>query len=450
MNSRDYGKKLNNIYQESEAKINAMKEAHENAQELLQKIEDYFNQAEQLNDKITDEETGLQAILDSAQELESNINTAKSSADAELQKIVDALASVQSNIEEMETSYKTFTELNDKITDEETGLQAILDSAQELESNINTAKSSADAELQKIVDALASVQSNIEEMETSYKTFTELNDKITDEETGLQAILDQSSELKKEIISVKSNAERIYKEILSLRDNAAERVKDIDNYKTNANNTAQEIQAKYDESVEFEKKIQEIFDIGAKGAHANYFVERRNQLRKMCIIWMIIALLMLSATVLLARCFIVPLSDRVTKDGVFDLNLSVLLLRLSVLTPTAFGLVYALKQYSQERRLHEKYAFKAISTYSLETSLKTLTRTTGALNDPSRDKKIVDLAVRSFSSIYQEPVENKKESWSFGAGNKLLKLTAETNQTVGKIYQEVDQLADQAKGGVDK
>ena len=387
MNSRDYGKKLNNIYQESEAKINAMKEAHENAQELLQKIEDYFNQAEQLNDKITDEETGLQAILDSAQELESNINTAKSSADAELQKIVDALASVQSNIEEMETSYKTFTELNDK---------------------------------------------------------------ITDEETGLQAILDQSSELKKEIISVKSNAERIYKEILSLRDNAAERVKDIDNYKTNANNTAQEIQAKYDESVEFEKKIQEIFDIGTKGAHANYFVERRNQLRKMCIIWMIIALLMLSATVLLARCFIVPLSDRVTKDGVFDLNLSVLLLRLSVLTPTAFGLVYALKQYSQERRLHEKYAFKAISTYSLETSLKTLTRTTGALNDPSRDKKIVDLAVRSFSFIYQEPVENKKESWSFGAGNKLLKLTAETNQTVGKIYQEVDQLADQAKGGVDK
>ena len=387
MNSRDYGKKLNNIYQESEAKINAMKEAHENAQELLQKIEDYFNQAEQLNDKITDEETGLQAILDSAQELESNINTAKSSADAELQKIVDALASVQSNIEEMETSYKTFTELNDK---------------------------------------------------------------ITDEETGLQAILDQSSELKKEIISVKSNAERIYKEILSLRDNAAERVKDIDNYKTNANNTAQEIQAKYDESVEFEKKIQEIFDIGTKGAYANYFVERRNQLRKMCIIWMIIALLMLSATVLLARCFIVPLSDRVTKDGVFDLNLSVLLLRLSVLTPTAFGLVYALKQYSQERRLHEKYAFKAISTYSLETSLKTLTRTTGALNDPSRDKKIVDLAVRSFSSIYQEPVENKKESWSFGAGNKLLKLTAETNQTVGKIYQEVGQLADQAKGGVDK
>ena len=387
MNSRDYGKKLNNIYQESEAKINAMKEAHENAQELLQKIEDYFNQAEQLNDKITDEETGLQAILDSAQELESNINTAKSSADAELQKIVDALASVQSNIEEMETSYKTFTELNDK---------------------------------------------------------------ITDEETGLQAILDQSSELKKEIISVKSNAERIYKEILSLRDNAAERVKDIDNYKTNANNTAQEIQAKYDESVEFEKKIQEIFDIGTKGAHANYFVERRNQLRKMCIIWMIIALLMLSATVLLAWCFIVPLSDHVTKDGVFNLNLSVLLLRLSVLTPTAFGLVYALKQYSQERRLHEKYAFKAISTYSLETSLKTLTRTTGALNDPSRDKKIVDLAVRSFSSIYQEPVENKKESWSFGAGNKLLKLTAETNQTVGKIYQEVDQLADQAKDGVDK
>ena len=128
-----------------------------------------------------------------------------------------------------------------------------------------------------------------------------------------------------------------------------------------------------------------------------------------------------------------------------DVNLSALLLRFSILTPTTFASIYSLNQYSQERRLYEKYAFKAISTYSIETSLNTLIRSTEGLSDQSRDKKITDFAIRSFNSIYQEPTETKKERWSFGVGNRILKLTAETNQTVGKIHQDVDNLKDLAK-----
>ena len=272
---------------------------------------------------------------------------------------------------------------------------------------------------------------------------TELNEKITDEETGLQAILDQAVELKSEIVAVKSNAETVYKEIRIFRDNAADYIKEIDNFKGNADNTTQKIQNKYDESAELEKKIQEIFDIGTKGAHANYFVERRNQIMWVFIVWGAVSLLCLTVTVLLAVYFIVPMADKMKHS--LDVNLSALLLRFSILTPTTFAFIYSLNQYSQERRLYEKYAFKAISTYSIETSLNTLIRSTEGLSDQSRNKKIIDFAIRSFNSIYQEPIETKKERWSFGVGNKILKLTAETNQTVGKIHQEVDNLKDLAK-----
>ena len=380
MNARDYGKRLEELQHQSKTKVKDIALTYNSVLEIKKKIEEYLAQA---------------------------------------------------------------TELNEKITDEETGLQAILESAQELKNSIDTSKVNADAQLQKITEALNSVQSNVEEMETAYTEFTELNEKITDEETGLQAILDQAVELKSEIVAVKSNAETVYKEIRIFRDNAADYIKEIDNFKGNADNTTQKIQNKYDESAELEKKIQEIFDIGTKGAHANYFVERRNQIMWVFIVWGAVSLLCLTVTVLLAVYFIVPMADKMKHS--LDVNLSALLLRFSILTPTTFAFIYSLNQYSQERRLYEKYAFKAISTYSIETSLNTLIRSTEGLSDQSRNKKIIDFAIRSFNSIYQEPIETKKERWSFGVGNKILKLTAETNQTVGKIHQEVDNLKDLAK-----
>ena len=380
MNTRDYGKKLNEVLMASRAKIDVIQKAHDDIKNIKVQIEEYLKQT---------------------------------------------------------------TELNNKITDEETGLQAILESAQELEGNISASKVSADAQLQKITESLNSVRSSIEEMETAYTEFTELNNKITDEETGLQAILDQATKLKSDIVAVKSNAETVYKEIRIFRDNAAEYIKEIENFKGNADNTTQKIQNKYDESAELEKKIQEIFDIGTKGAHANYFVERRNQIMLVFIAWGVVSLLCLTATVFLAVHFIAPMADKMKHS--LDVNLSALLLRFSILTPTTFAFIYSLNQYSQERRLYEKYAFKAISTYSIETSLNTLLRSTKGLSDQSRDKKITDFAICTFNSIYQEPIETKKERWSFGVGNKILKLTAETNQTVGKIHQEVDNLKDLAK-----
>ena len=380
MNARDYGKRLEELQHQSKTKVEDIESTYNSVLEIKKKIEEYLAQA---------------------------------------------------------------TELNEKITDEETGLQAILESAQELKNNINTSKVNADAQLQKITEALNSVQSNIEEMETAYTEFTELNEKITDEETGLQAILDQAVELKSEIVAVKSSAETVYKEIRIFRDNAAGYIKDIENFKGNAENVAQGIQNKYDESVEFKEKIQEIYSIGTKGAHANHFVERRNKLRWMFITWMIISLVYLIATVTLAILFIKPMADDMKTSP--DINLSAFLLRFSILTPTTFAFIYSLNQYSQERRLYEKYAFKAISTYSIEASLNTLMRSTKGLSDQSRDKKITDFAICTFNSIYQEPIETKKERWSFGVGNKILKLTAETNQTVGKIHQEVDNLKDLAK-----
>ncbi len=277
----------------------------------------------------------------------------------------------------------------------------------------------------------------LEELQHQSKT------KVEAIELTYNSVLEIKKKIEEYLAQATSNAETVYKEIRIFRDNAAGYIKDIENFKDNAANVTQGIQNKYDESVEYKEKIQEIYSIGTKGAHANHFVERRNQLRLMFMAWMIISFIFIVATICLAVHFVLPMADDMKTS--LDINLSVFLLRFSILTPTTFAFIYLLNQYSQERRLYEKYAFKAISTYSIETSLNTLLRSTKGLSDQSRDKKITDFAICTFNSIYQEPIETKKERWSFGVGNKILKLTAETNQTVGKIHQEVDNLKDLAK-----
>ncbi len=443
MNSRDFGKHLQELHDELGKSIKDLKLEIVNAKRLKTGLERYFQQGTEIAKKITDEETGLQALLDTATELEGSVNAAKTNADSQLQNITNALAAVQSNIEEMETAYQSFTEINEKITDEETGLQALLDTATELEGSVNAAKTNADSQLQNITNALAAVQSNIEEMETAYQSFTEINEKITDEETGLQASFDEVSGFKTDIEAVKTAADLLYKEIREFRDNAANYIKEIGGLKLSAITAVDKIESEHTKSVELKKKIEEIFNIGTRGVHANHFVERRNQLFWISVFWLSLFFALLITTIALAIVYVLPLAGSLD-DPSARIALEVFLLRFSIITPSLLGALYALRQFSYDRRLYEKYAFKAISVYSSESSISTLIRSTKDLTHDDRDGKIIDFAVNTFSSLYHEPVEPVQDRWIFKTDNKILNLTAETNQSLGEIKEDVEKLTRRA------
>jgi hypothetical protein len=140
-----------------------------------------------------------------------------------------------------------------------------------------------------------------------------------------------------------------------------------------------------------------------------------------------------------------PLANTL-KNPANNVRIEVFLIRFSIITPTLLSVVYSLRQFTNDRRLYEKYAFKAISTYSAEASVATLARAVEVLQDKDKDKKIVDFAVNTFTSIYQEPVEPVRDKWVLKGGNKLLALTAEVNDSVGEIKKDVDKLADNLPG----
>jgi predicted nucleic acid-binding Zn-ribbon protein len=341
----------------------------------------------------------------------------------------------------METAYEAFTLINDKIIDEDTGMDALLASATEIENNIKITKTNADSNLSSISTALTSVQANIKEMETAYEAFTLINDKIIDEDTGMDALLASATELKSEIVAVKSNADTLYKEIRKFRDDVATYSKEIENLKITAVDTVGEIQVQHDASVELKNKIDEMFNIGSKGIHSNHFVQRRNQLKWTSLGWLLLFLLFLIATVRLAVVYMLPLADSL-KDPTIRIGLEVFILRFSIITPTLFGALYSLKQFSNDRRLYEKYAFKAISTYSAEASVATLSRSLENHVGNDKDAKIINFAINIFTNIYQEPIEPVNDRWTLRGGNKLFNLTAEVNQSVGEIKKDVDTLVD--------
>lgn len=153
----------------------------------------------------------------------------------------------------------------------------------------------------------------------------------------------------------------------------------------------------------------------------------------------------LAVTVILAVKYILPLAEALKEPGA-KVGLEVFLLRLSIITPTLFGAFYSLKQFSNERRLYEKYAFKAISTYTAESSVATLAHSLENHNCADKDEKIINFAVDTFTNIYQEPVEPVHDKWILKGGNKLLDLTAEVNQSVGEIKKDVGKLTDNIPG----
>jgi conjugal transfer/entry exclusion protein len=143
------------------------------------------------------------------------------------------------------------------------------------------------------------------------------------------------------------------------------------------------------------------------------------------------------ATVILAIYYVLPLAENL-KDPVTNFGIEVFLIRFSIITPTLFGAIYALSQFSNDRRLYEKYAFKVITISSAETAISTLSRSLEKLKDDDKDIKIIDFAINIFSNMYQEPVEPIHDKWTIKGGNKLLNITAELTQ----IRKDVDKLVD--------
>jgi len=336
----------------------------------------------------------------------------------------------------------------DKFNDENSGLMATLDSAKNIESEINTLKTNADTHLQSITDNLSAIQPHITEMESAYTQFVAVNTQINDGELGLEAILTNSKSIRADIEATKGTTETIFKEISKLKDTASSYTSDIGKLNKTAKETVEKITRNHEESEDIKKKMSEIFNISSRTTHANYFHERQQTLKKTYIAWLIGFVGMLAITIWLSDKYISPLIEVINngqQGQISDIKIEVVLIRLGLVTPAILAAFYCLNQFGRERRLHEQYAFKAISMLSIESSLELLARSLAKNTCEERDSQVSIFAVKTLESVYKDPLDYEKRSLLFRGGNKILEVSAEINESVGEIKNDLDKLSDNIK-----
>lgn len=153
-------------------------------------------------------------------------------AKKEKERIEDLAVSIYAKAEDIEIYYGSFTDLRTKLTDGKAGMQALLDQSTNVKNQIDQLGASAQEYLEQITEKVNSIKVKIQEIESYYGTFTDLKSKINDDQTGLQALLSQSTALRNNINKIGVNAQTALDQINSKVNSIAEKVQEIEKYYT--------------------------------------------------------------------------------------------------------------------------------------------------------------------------------------------------------------------------
>ena len=155
-----------------------------------------------------------------------------STAKQETEKIQQLSIGITTKTEEIELYYSTFSGLRTKLGDSETGLQALLDKSTNLKNQIQQLSEAAQTQLDQVTERTNAIQTKVKEIEAYHGTFVELRTQLNDGQTGLQALLTQATKLKSEIEQQNTSAQTHLKQITDRVTSITTKVQEIEQYYT--------------------------------------------------------------------------------------------------------------------------------------------------------------------------------------------------------------------------
>lgn len=445
---------LEKLNADLKAEIEASQSSLKDARSITTKITNLLGKATDLLSKLEDPESGVDAKLaestDNAQIITNSVAVAADS----LKTIKGHLLEVEEQIAAMETTYTDFLATKAKIDDPSTGLEALLTAARQYKAQVQASATQVSSLETKIEQTLAAIQQNVATMQTAYTDFQAIKDKIDDTETGFDALLDSSQSLKDDLVAINKDSQTIYKEISRYKDQAAKNAAGIQTIKEESDTALEQIRQNETESEETRTRISEIFELVSQSGHANYFDERRKKLIYASWAWLTVAVVSIIAAVIMADKFLLPLLNATTeivngKEVLVkpkDIELGALILRALMITPIVAFAIFAFRNYGKERRLAEQYAFKAVSASTIEGSIALIERSLKTVPSEHLNTQLADFAIKTAHSLHAEPQELQKVSrWKFNAGNKLVNVGAEINDTLEDISKDLKQAVSSSK-----
>lgn len=291
---------------------------------------------------------------------------------------------------EFERIVKLRAELNQRLK-EANDLISSLEEHSELPSEVEQHLGELKQEAANLNTLLTSSQTYADSIETYYNTWSETKGKI---DAQLKEAVGQNKTLKD-----------YTKEAAQLKDDLTTELK---------------------RSGDLLDDARETLEIVTNSALSSVFNKRANDRKKARRWWLggvVLAIIIFVCAVLFTILV-------VAKEVQNEASLSVWVIKLALITPFAYILFFVTRQYSHERDLEEKYAFKSLVSQTIQNNTKLLRDE--FLNDtPDKDVelKVVDFVVESLKNIYKEPFSKASMQSSIKFNPKKPSVEAKASQS---------------------
>lgn len=383
--------------------LQAAKDEYQKAKSTLDKItalEPRYSEAVTIFDGAV---AKLKALQQEAEQNGANIQSTNESIKNIRAEIGGYLETASTSIKSLQSLSETASELKGKIEGRSAEIDALLKSSRTFSEDIEKIKSTSQATVDKTTALFDDFQKKVNEMQTAHASFLQIKAKIDDKDAGLDAVLTLVQE-------AQGSAEELLKEIEALKVTATDEVKKIAELKKVSAEHANEIAQSLASVKETKSQVEEISGIVIDESFADTFERRKNQIDKNLSGWFSWRNIMLVSVVLLVIAVLLPFTtffssylnfgDLMGTNGFF--------VRFFYTSPFIFLILFSAVQYSRERQLLERYAFKSASAAAARNHIDYLIKNFGA-----KDVSVNAFAVSVFKSVYAEPftVEVVKKSW---------------------------------------
>lgn len=250
---------------------------------------------------------------------------------------------------------------------------------------INELKGRADqleTEINKTVQAAVAKANEISEY---YQKFSELKEKVDNEDEGVSALLAEVEAYRTDAAAVKKDADNQLVDIKG-------RGNEVEDIRLKAESSKNEIEELAENSKSLRDSIHEHLELIDASVLRNEFKKREKALLWFVIAWGIVGIFSLGG---FAGGLLYVFSKLAANSFIGWHEWY----RLLFTTPALVLFFIAFRNYSQERKLLERYAFKAVISTSLTSYIKLLT---DRFND---EETILTFTKEALQKIYREPFE---------------------------------------------
>ncbi|MBI2054866.1 MAG: hypothetical protein HYT39_02075 [Candidatus Sungbacteria bacterium] len=378
----------------SPEELRTLKTQYNKAKDILEKVSALQVKFEATQATLVPKQVEIEKISNDARERLGTIENAKNDSATFVAEIKSNLEKTQTSISQIDEGLRKFENIKGKIEGKDGEIEVLVQTANNLRTDIETAKTAATQRLAKIDELLGQVQEKITQIQTAYNNFVAVNAKITDQNTGLGAVLAQVQDLQKKATLVST-------EIQSFRDQSQKYLSEIEGNKKKSEQLRDDIQKNLDIATEKRTEVEKIADLITDTGFANSFQSRAKLLRRNSYIWLAVFLLGIVGLAIFLY-FVFDVKAILLHNRGEIPKWESLLYRLTLTSPLLFLIAFAIRRYGSERELEEKYSFKATVAEVMRNHADFLIQ---KIKEKGTDGDTITFIRRTIERLYSEPYE---------------------------------------------